>query len=306
MNLILRILFGSAVFVGLAASVLPAQEIVASAGIELRGDWYWPYVQVLVNGKGPFTFVLDTGTNGDASVSRHLVEQLSLPRDGEELVDDTSGLNRGVVPAFRLDSLSVAGLEFKNLRADQIRGFDKEFDGILGFTLFRDYLLTLDYPNQKLTLARGSLPAADGQEILPLTLANKLPVTELTLGSKKVEVLIDSGGVGLSLPARFAEDLKFVSKPVVFARAETMSNKFEVKGAQLASDIQLGAYTFQKPFLAIDSLDPRGNLGGLLLKNFAVTFDQNNKLVQFVAKKKTIIILRPPGVPKNRDGAAKP
>jgi hypothetical protein len=275
----------------LAPSALPAQEIIASAAMELKGGR--PYVPVMVNGQGPFTFVLDTGTNGDVSVTQRLVEQLSLPRSGAKLADDGSGVNQRLVPAFHVDSVSVAGVEFKDLRADQCPGFHNEFDGILGFTLFRDYLLTLDYPAQKVTLARGSLPPADGKEILALTILDKLPVLELSVGSRKVGVMLDSGGAGLSLPAKFAEDLKFVTKPVVFARAETMLNMVEIKGAPLASDIHFGSYTLKKPFLAIDPSDPVGNFGAALLKNFAVTFDQNNKLVRFVGSNKEITLLKP-------------
>ena len=265
--------------------------IIAGAAMQLKGGR--PYVPVMVNGQGPFTFILDTGTNGDVSVTQRLVEQLSLPRSGLKIDDDGSGVNRRLVPAFHVDSVSVAGVEFKDLRADQCPGFHNEFDGILGFTLFRDYLLTLDYPNRKVILARGSLPPADGKEILPLTLLDKLPVIELSVGSRKVGAMLDSGGTGLILPARFAERLKFATKPVVFAREETVSTMVDIKGAPLASDIHFGAYTLKKPFLAISTLFPIGNFGGMLLKNFAVTFDQNNKLVRFVCKDKEILLLKP-------------
>jgi hypothetical protein len=290
MSQFLRISFAFALVGVLTASVWPAEDIVASAPMELQKNW--PHVQVMVNGKGPFTFVLDTGTGGDALVTRHLAEQLSLPIAGEKLVDDDSGVKPRKVPAFRLDSVSVAGVEFKNVSAGESPEFDKDFDGILGFTLFRDYLLTLDYPNQKVTLAHGSLPAADGKDILAFTMPDKRPFIELIIDSRKVEVCVDSGGQGLSLPAKSLEGLKFVSKPIAFARAQSMSNDVEIKGAQLASDIHLGAYILNKPFLAIDTLSPIGNVGGLLLKNFAVTFDQNNKLVQFVAKDKKVTLRR--------------
>jgi hypothetical protein len=276
----------------LTASALPAQETVARAAMELKGRG-WPHVRVNVNGRGPFTFVLDTGTDVDLSVTQRLVKQLSLPRSGEKVLDDGSGVNRRLVPAFHVDSVSVAGVEFKDLSARQCPPLRNEFDGILGFTLFRDYLLTLDYPKEKVILARGSLPPADGKEILALTVLDKRPVIELTVGPREVGVLLDSGGAGFTLPAKFAEDLKFVTKPVVFARQETVSNVVEIKGAPLASDIYFGAYTLKRPFLAIDPLDPIGNFGFTLLKNFAVTFDQKSKLVRFVGSNREITLLKP-------------
>jgi len=267
-------------------SALPTQETVASGTMELRNDL--AYVQVMVNGHGPFKFVIDTGTNADAAVTAHLVEQLSLPRSGDKLLEgDDLAAHRVKVPAFHLDSVSIAGVEFKDLRAHQCPEI-WEYDGILGFTLFRDYLFTLDYPNQKITLARGNLPPADGKETLALIMMNKLPFIEFLVDSRKMEVMIDSGGRGLSLPARFAEDLKFVSRPIVFARQQTVSSIVELKGARLASDIHFGDYTLPTPFIALDPFSEKGNFGAALLRNFAVTFDQNNKLVRFVGKGKKI------------------
>src|SRR5580658_7673496 len=42
-----------------------------------------PFVMVTINGKGPFRFVIDTGTGGEAFVSAELAEQLGLPATGQ-------------------------------------------------------------------------------------------------------------------------------------------------------------------------------------------------------------------------------
>lgn len=49
----------------LAASALLADD--HSAPMEVRNGM--PFVQVMVNGQGPFTFGIDTGTGGQALVS---------------------------------------------------------------------------------------------------------------------------------------------------------------------------------------------------------------------------------------------
>jgi hypothetical protein len=41
-----------------------------------------PYVMVKVNGHGPFRFILDTGTGGDAFVTPELASLLDLPEAG--------------------------------------------------------------------------------------------------------------------------------------------------------------------------------------------------------------------------------
>lgn len=270
-----------------------------STAMELRNSM--PFVQVMVNGQGPFTFGIDTGTGGQALVSPELVQKLNLPVVGEEEVGDPSGMNSHKVPAVKISSLKVAGVEFKDVRATQHQASQREgqCDGILGFPLFRDYLFTLDYPGKQLTIASGSLKPDGGDTVIPFTMPNDVPLIQLVVepGSQKVDAHLDSRGRGLSFPERFAQGLKFTSTPIVIGRGRTVSNEFEIKGATLAGDVRLGGYTFPQPFIAINPLFPVGNFGAIPLQYFAVTFDQKNKLVRLAAASKSIV-LPPPTAPK--------
>ena len=284
----------------LASPALLAQE--HSATMELRHGM--PFVQVMVNGKGPFTFSIDTGTGGQALVTDELIQQLNLPVIGEDEVGDPSGLNSHKVPKVRIDSLKVAGLEFKDVQATQHRPSPREgkCDGILGFLLFRDYLFTMDYPGQKLILSSGNLTPDGGNTIISFTMPDNVPLIQLSVESQSIDAHVDSRGSGLSVPEKFAQGLKFVSEPIVIGRGRTVSNDFEVKGAQLAGDVRLGGYTFSQPFVAINPIFPVGNFGAIPLQYFSVTFDQKNKLLRLLAKDKVIVM--PP--PRPRTAAAVP
>lgn len=277
-------------FMGLI-TVLSAQEMIATAPMELRH--HKPCVSVMLNGQGPFTFVIDTGTGGEAVVSADLGRRLGLKVTGEEEMGDPTGVNKQKVPLFSIDSLKLAGVEFKNVQAIQMAGFGGNFDGILGFVLFRDYLLTLDFPKQQVTLLRGALAAADGNQIIRFRMPDNVPLIELNVGGQDVDTHVDSGGTGLSLPEKAAKNLTFVSHPVVLGRSRTVSNDYEIKGAQVASEIRLGGYRFPKPFVEINPIFPEANLGSIPLANFAVTFDQKNKLVRFLAADKSIVLAPP-------------
>jgi hypothetical protein len=195
---------------------------------------------------------------------------------------------------MKVASLKLGEVEFENLEATEYPGpMHESIDGILGFVLFRDYLLTLDYPHQQLRLARGKLLAADEKEIMPFTMPDNVPAIRLHVGSQTVDAHVDSRGRGLSLPETVAGSLKFVSEPKVIGRGRTVSNQFEIRGGQLACDIALGEYVFPKPFVAINPLFPIANFGSSVLQNFEVTFDQKNKLVRFVANSKTISLPSP-------------
>src|SRR5215475_8176392 len=67
-----------------------------SAPMELRHNM--PFVQVMVNGKGPFTFGIDTGTGGDVLITPALVQQLHLPEAGKTEIGDPTGTNKKEMP----------------------------------------------------------------------------------------------------------------------------------------------------------------------------------------------------------------
>jgi hypothetical protein len=261
--------------------------------MELRHNW--PFVQVTINGKGPFTFGIDTGAGGEALISSDLIEKLHLPVTGETETSDPMGNNPQKVPTVTIDSLKVAGVEFKNVAASRFQPLPMEggCDGILGFPLFREYLLTLDYPRQQLTITSGSIAQDGGSTVLPFTMPDSVPLVELQVGSQEMSAHLDSRGMGLSIPEKFAQGLRFISDPVPIGRGRTVSNDFEIKGAQLASDVRLAGYTFPEPFVEINPVFPVANLGSIPLRNFAVTFDQKNKLVRFVSPNKIIKIAPP-------------
>lgn len=291
MNQLSRWWFGCVIISSFAVMSLAAEE--HTARMELRHNM--PFVQVMVNGKGPFTFGIDTGTGGEALVTAALVQQLNLPEIGKAEVGDPSGRNQKEIPLVELQSLQVAGIEFHKLRAAQFEPSTREgqIDGILGFPLFAKYVLTLDYPAEQMKLATGSLTSDGGKTVVPFTMPNNVPIIELTVGSQHVEANVDSRGGGLSLPEKFAGQLKFASEPVVIGRGRTVSNEFQIKGAELAEEIQVGTYTFPHPFVVINPVLPLGNFGAAALRNFAVTFDEQNKLMRLESAQKSIVIAAP-------------
>jgi hypothetical protein len=270
-----------------------AEESVAKVPMELRRNL--PFVQVMVNGKGPFTFGIDTGAGGESLVAPDLIQKLGLPVTGETEVGDPSGRNPQKVRTINVDSLKLGDVEFKNVKAIELRPsrMQESTDGILGFVLFRDYLFTLDYLGQEVRLARGELAPDGDNQVIPFQSPHDVPTIELRVGTQALDAHLDSRGMGLSLPEKLTQGLRFVSAPVVIGRGRTVSNDFEIKGAQLASDIQLGGYTFSQPFVEINPVFPVANFGSIALRNFSVTFDQKNKLVRLVAKEKTIVIAPP-------------
>lgn len=259
---------------------LPADGV--DTPLELARDQ--PSVEVRVNGKGPFRFLLDTGAAGAGRVSAALAERLGLAVVGSVMVGDPSGQNREERELVLVDELNIAGAVARDvamlLAPESTQSLDVE--GILGFGLFRDVLLTLDYPGRRLRLYPGALPPSDGRAVLDLTVRRGVPSVRVDVDGHGVDADIDSGSMGwLTLPERIASELHLAAEPRIVGRASTGFNTFEIKQAPLAGTVHIGGHALVDPSIEFAGLFPRANLGGQLLRHFALTFDQRNGRVRF-------------------------
>ncbi len=273
---------------------LPAQDITHSAPmIERFGK---PYVMITINGKGPYRFVIDTGTGADAFVSPELADELQLPTAAEAVVNDPSGQGGQRVPIVLLPSIRIAGVDFYWVKAirHEVTGEAGSCQGLLGFTLFRDYLLTLDFPNRQVLLTEGSLTPDGEKTVLPFRMPDGVPITSLRVNGQRVEAQLDSGGGGLTLPERLAAHQKWEIAPVVFATGHTMTTRFQIKAAKLAADVEVGKYTFTHPVVEIHPAFPLVNFGSPPMQSFAITFDQKSLLVRLGANRDHFTLTAPP------------
>ena len=272
----------------LACAGAQSQESRHVAPLEINHDK--PIVEVMINGKGPFRFIVDTGTGGQAFVSAGLAHQLALPPAGQITLNDPSGQGGRKAPMVLLASIQVAGVEFTGVR-EVVHNFgngDGACQGLLGFALFRDYLLTLDYPNHRMALSTGGLAPDGGNSVLPLRLSDGIPVVTMAIGATSFDAQIDSGGTGLSLPSQMAANLKFRTEFASLSSAHSLSTRFTMMGATLATDVRLGSYTFRHPFVEINPAFPLVNFGSGPMQGFILTFDQKNRLVRFDAPQKDL------------------
>lgn len=260
-----------------------------------------PYVMVTINGQGPFRFIIDTGTGAEALVSPALADQLGLPTVGHANLSDPSGQGGKRVPILLIESLELAGVKFENVHAVQ-SGFFAESgtcQGLLGFTLFRDFLLTLDFPGRVVTLANGTLTPDGGKTVLPFRMPQGVPLASLKVdGLEPVEAQLDSGGGGLVIPESMAVQLKYDVPPVLFASGQSVATCFKLKVAKLDADVKVGRYTFTHPVVEIHPAFPLVNFGSPPMQKFAITFDQKSLLVRFVSHQRKFTLEAPPSPPR--------
>ncbi len=258
-------------------------EPPASVAMELRHGV--PFVQAMVNGRGPFTFCVDTGTSNDAIVSPALAATLKLPVVARRNLTDISGEHHQQVDEVAVDSILLAGIEFRSLRAVVHQPIEGEgsYDGILGFQLFRNLQLTLDYPKRTLELSNEAISDPHSPDVRPLLSLHNVPMVNITVGDMQVEAQIDSGGLGLCLPVSVAHDLRFTGAVETIARGTSQVGAFLLQGGTLKGSIEMAGQVLNAPFVEISDSFPVANIGAVPLQGLAITFDQRNKLVRFRA-----------------------
>ncbi len=159
-------------------------------------------------------------------------------------------------------------------------------DGIIGFPLFRDTLLTMDYPGRRLVLAPATtgpaVPPKSGPRIATLVFNNEhlTPLIPVQMGAESFIVLIDSGSDGsLGLnPAGLHP--RFASGPRPGPLISSLQGDRQQLTGRLGQNVLLGTHTIAEPIVEIT--DQLSSIGGELLQHFMVSFDQHRNLVTFV------------------------
>lgn len=152
-------------------------------------------------------------------------------------------------------------------------------DGILGFPLFRETLLTLDYPTGRVLLApRSPAPLLPGT-IVPFNNRQKTPLIPIRLGHETFVALVDSGSDATLHLNPVGLDPKFVAGPRPGVAVGTLAGDREQQIGRVNETLVIGNYELQQPI--VDLTDELSAIGGGVLQHFTVTFDQERSRVTF-------------------------
>jgi hypothetical protein len=276
-----------AIFALSPAYISPEKVVVP---MKMRGAM--PGLDVMVNGTGPHFFALDTGGQGSARADSSLVKELDLT-----VVDQISARGASGKP-FKMDrvvfdKLSIGSLSFSDVPAlsrDYNTGVPlPEVKGMIGFNIFKDHLLTLDYPGKKIIIDEGKMDNADGKTIFQYEpKAMTLPSINVELGSEALVADIDSGNLAgaIVVPWTLFQKLKLKTDPVSVGKARSAGGEIEIMRATLDGSLKIGKYEIQDvPVTTMVGIDRRkAVIGAAVLQNFVMTFDQKNGRVSMAKK----------------------
>jgi hypothetical protein len=239
-------------------------------------------LDVLINGKGPFPFIFDTGAQGSV-IDLTFAKELGLELGEGARVASPNGAGMAG-HQVTIENLSIGGLTLKNMPSFAFEGmpFKKtgtQPRGVIGPFGLSGLLVTLDYPGGMLGFRRGSLPEADNLEVFGWDEEQPLPEIPVSFDGVEVLAILDSGSSGsLGLPVDYAGRLKLQGPLLDRSYVRSVDHVRPVRGARMEGTFRIGRYTMEAPMVSfVDIAKTTGNVGSLVLRQFTMTIDPANR-----------------------------
>lgn len=150
-------------------------------------------VNVAVQGKGPYRFLIDTGSQ-QTVVSNDLAGTLGLPLGPEVTVLGMAGTSN--VSTARVDTIAIGAKSFKDLTVPLLEAEHIGADGIVGTDSLQGQRVTLDFANNSIAIAPAKLSAQNsGYEIVvhARKRLGRLIMADAKVDGIHVDVVIDTG-----------------------------------------------------------------------------------------------------------------
>jgi Aspartyl protease/PDZ domain len=258
-----------------ARTVLPASLISNFLVIEVQVDKHTTY-----------HFMIDTGSSVTL-VTPGLVEYFGGRTPANQSPMRVRGANGEVklLNPVILKRLQLGSARFEGVRAlthdldDLSNHLGVRIDGVLGFPLFRETLLTLDYLNPQIIITPQGVPVALPGVTIPFNNEQNTPLIPIQLGAESLIALVDSASdAALSLnTVGLHPTFKYGPRPGVLM-ATLAGDRLSMIG-RLGEPLTVGAYGVENPIVNVT--DELSSIGGGFLRNFTVTFDQKRNQVTF-------------------------
>ena len=256
---------------------LPAQLVDGYLVLEVKWDK-----------SGPYHFIIDTGASvtqvTPEFAQRYAVKDAVLADMPDVTVRSADGHLTHLPPTL-ISRLDLGAARFSDVPAliyDCAALTSKlgiKIDGVLGFPLFRDTLLTLDYPQERVVLQPASSAKPVPGTVVSFNNADKTPLIPVRLGDRTLFVLIDSGSDEVFSLNPVGLDLTYAFGPTAGPTISTLTGDSPSKIGRLTGTLYIGDYAVPHPIVQVS--DELSAIGGGALKFFSATFDQTHDRVTF-------------------------
>lgn len=148
----------------------------------------------MVDGRGPFSFVLDTGANRTV-LTAQLITALGLKLNTGDTVEMNGVTGAAIVPTAYIDRLAVGDITLVQQTFPVANGLSSDIDGILGVDGLADMRVLVNFRQQhvQVRLAGEVPPLRDVKRIPARFRFGRLILVNCRVGHVRAQAVIDTG-----------------------------------------------------------------------------------------------------------------
>lgn len=244
----------------LLAATLAAPLAAEPLGVLPSGH---PVAQVMLDGRGPYRFVIDTGASNTNLTARLRAARPDLVRRnaGQPLNGASGSIETELVT---LGALTAQGRRFRDLPAFVLPAGPMDelgVDGVLGADVISTYAMEIDIPARQWSLANQATPAMLEDVLAPVPFqfdSARMPRLTVLVDGKQVPALLDTGARGTFINWAAARLIGLTpDDPRLSAGAAAKGATTQAGTATkvtTSSDVRIGDYRWARPKLRIADL----------------------------------------------------
>ncbi len=152
------------------------------------------WAPVMINGKGPFRLVLDTGANRSV-ITPAVADALQLVPDPNAAVTLRGVTGAATVATVQVNSLEVGDLILAPVALPIVADAFGGAEGVLGNEGLLDKRITIEFHKDRISIRRSKNERAGfGFEVVPVQITRgRVMVTNARVGDVRVKAVIDTG-----------------------------------------------------------------------------------------------------------------
>ena len=254
------------------------------------------FVDTFINGKGPFTMMLDTGTDPsalDLSTAKELGITASSTGEKASGGGTESTTVSDIDPVtVKVGRLNPAKIEISAIDLSAIsRALEKPINGILGHSFLKNKVVEIDYPAKIVRFYSRSPVTKDPDKaghVIPFRFSSDSILIDAFVNGQKVTALFDTGlnGSFAVMPAALSKlglvEAFNAAEPVgsVGFNGRSSNRKGQIKTVSFAGlSVSPADVVFWGEGTGHDTTAYDLTIGNGFLKNYVVTIDYTNDLI---------------------------
>lgn len=252
-----------------------------------------PFVDVFIDGKGPFNFLVDTG--GSLQLAPSTMSTLGLPPLGAG-TDTGIGGTRISFPFVKLPDLQIGAAHVRNLYGSvyDLQGLPagpgkERLDGIIGYELIARFATTFNYVDRTFTLALDAAAQRGERRLaIPFALDHTFPVTSGRINGVPAHFWIDTGSnatITLTKPFAAAHVAQLLGRRFTYGPVTGVGGSAGTSSIGRLTSVEIGPMVLLRPVASYMNVDiglfgdaeMAANLGDPGFYSTALSFDYRHR-----------------------------